>query len=89
MRSSASQKLSHRSPSSSSPPSASAKASRVMRSATLAELMHDPRQIIYYGDDEGLRDFVVLNPEWLTKAISYVLEDEPTRKAAGSSTMRA
>ena len=50
---------------------------------TLAELMHDLGQIIYYGDDEGLRDFVVLNPEWLTKAISYVLEDEPTRRSGG------
>ena len=50
---------------------------------TLAELMHDLGQIVYYGDDDGLRDFVVLNPEWLTKAISYVLEDEPTRRSGG------
>ena len=45
--------------------------------------MHDLGQVIYYGDDEGLRDFVVLNPEWLTTAISYVLRDEPTRQANG------
>jgi internalin A len=50
---------------------------------TLAQLLHDLGQIIYYGDDEGLRDIVVLNPEWLTKAISYVLEDGPTREAQG------
>ena len=50
---------------------------------TLADLMHDVGQIIYYGEDDGLRDFVVLNPEWLTKAISYVLRDNPTRLAAG------
>jgi hypothetical protein len=50
---------------------------------TLAELMHDLGQIIYYGDDEGLRDVVVLNPEWLTKAISYVLEDKPTKEIGG------
>ena len=50
---------------------------------TLAELLHDSGQIIYYGGDEGLRDIVVLNPEWLTKAISYVLEDEPTRQSGG------
>ena len=50
---------------------------------TLAALMHDVGQIIYYGEDEGLQDFVVLNPEWLTKAISYVLQDEPTRNAMG------
>jgi internalin A len=51
--------------------------------ATLAKLMHDLGQIVYYGDDEGLRNFVVLDPEWLTKAISYVLEDEDTRRADG------
>ncbi|MER7459124.1 COR domain-containing protein [Micromonospora sp. NPDC126480] len=50
---------------------------------TLAEFMHDLGQIIYYGDDEGLRDVVVLNPEWLTKAIGYVLEDKVTREAKG------
>jgi internalin A len=50
---------------------------------TLAELLHDLGQIIYYGDDEGLRDIVVLDPEWLTRAISYVLEDKLTREAAG------
>ncbi|GLY24443.1 COR domain-containing protein [Micromonospora sp. NBRC 101691] len=50
---------------------------------TLAELLHDLGQVIYYGDDEGLRDIVVLNPEWLTKAIAYVLEDAPTREANG------
>ncbi|WFE99086.1 COR domain-containing protein [Micromonospora sp. WMMD964] len=50
---------------------------------TLAELLHDLGQIIYYGDDEGLRDIVVLNPEWLTKAIAYVLEDVVTREANG------
>jgi len=51
--------------------------------AALAKLLHILGRIIYYGDDEGLRDFVVLNPEWLTKAISYVLEDELTRQADG------
>jgi internalin A len=51
--------------------------------STLAKLMHDLGLIIYYSDDEGLRDIVVLNPEWLTKAISYVLEDDTTRQAAG------
>ena len=50
---------------------------------TLAELLHMLGRIIYYSDDEGLRDFVVLNPEWITKAISYVLEDGPTRQEGG------
>jgi GTPase SAR1 family protein len=38
--------------------------------------------IVYY-DAEGLRDFVVLKPEWLTKAIGYILEDSVTRDAKG------
>ncbi|MFD6607460.1 COR domain-containing protein [Micromonospora chalcea] len=50
---------------------------------TLAELLHDLGTIVYYGDDEGLRDVVVLNPEWLTKAIGYVLEDRITRDNQG------
>ena len=50
---------------------------------TLAELLHDLGQIIYYGEDEGLKEIVVLKPEWLTKAISYVLEDKETRQAGG------
>jgi internalin A len=51
--------------------------------ATLVNLLHDLGQVIYYGDDEGLRDLVVLNPEWLTKAIGRVLEDLPARQAQG------
>jgi Leucine-rich repeat (LRR) protein len=51
--------------------------------ATLAGLLHDQGQVIYYGEDEGLRDIIVLNPEWLTKAISYVLKDKPTREQGG------
>ena len=50
---------------------------------TLAQLMHDLGHIVYYAEDEGLKDIVVLDPEWLTKAISYVLEDKPTRDAGG------
>jgi internalin A len=50
---------------------------------TLVDLLNDLGLVIYYGDDEGLRDVVVLQPEWLTKAISRVLEDPPTRQAHG------
>ena len=51
--------------------------------STLAKLMHDLGLIVYYSDDDGLRDIVILNPEWLTKAISHVLEDDATRQAGG------
>jgi internalin A len=45
--------------------------------------MHDLGLIIYYDEDDGLKDIVVLNPEWLTKAISYVLDDRGTADAGG------
>ena len=46
-------------------------------------LLHDLGRIVYYGDNEGLRDIIVIRPEWLTVAISYVLEDKPTRVRGG------
>jgi internalin A len=52
-------------------------------SLTLAQLMHDLGQIVYYGDDFGLCDFIILNPDWLTRAISYVLEDDSTIQSGG------
>ncbi|MCA1706205.1 MAG: hypothetical protein LC808_24240, partial [Actinobacteria bacterium] len=35
-------------------------------------------RIIHYGEDPGLADLVVLRPDWLSRAISYVLEDQVT-----------
>ncbi len=51
--------------------------------STLAGLMHDLGYIVYYGSDERLKDDVVLQPEWLTKAIGFVLEDRATQERAG------
>ena len=48
----------------------------------LSVLLHTLGHIIYY-DKDGLRDYVVLKPEWLTKAISYILDDAKTRVDAG------
>ena len=50
---------------------------------TLATLMHDLGYIVYYADDERLKDDVVLQPEWLTKAIGFVLEDRATQEREG------
>jgi internalin A len=50
---------------------------------TLAHLMHDLGYIVHYSDDEKLSDDVVLKPEWLTKAIGFVLEDRLTQEAEG------
>ncbi len=50
---------------------------------TLAHLMHDLGYIVHYSDDENLRDDVVLKPQWLTKAIGFVLEDRATAEHEG------
>lgn len=50
---------------------------------TLSALLHDLGHLIHYGDDDALREIVVLQPEWITKAIGYVLEDEETRTYGG------
>ncbi len=50
---------------------------------TLAHLMHDLGYIVHYSDDEKLRDDVVLKPEWLTKAIGFVLENRATAEREG------
>ncbi|MCG2785759.1 MAG: leucine-rich repeat domain-containing protein [Anaerolineae bacterium] len=51
--------------------------------STLAHLMHDLGYIVHYSDDERLRDDVVLQPQWLTKAIGFVLEDRTTQECEG------
>ena len=51
---------------------------------TLAHLMHDLGYIVHYSDDERLRDDVVLQPQWLTKAIGFVLEDRTTQEMVAS-----
>lgn len=50
---------------------------------TLAILLNDLGYIVYYAEDEHLREDVVLQPEWLTKAIGFVLEDGTTQKMEG------
>ncbi len=50
---------------------------------TLAHLMHDLGYIVHYSDDEKLRDDVILKPEWLTKAIGFVLENRATAEREG------
>ena len=56
--------------------------------ATLARLLHELGHVIYYGEDDGLRDVIVLQPEWLTKAIGYVLEDGAPGERDGVITHR-
>jgi Leucine-rich repeat (LRR) protein len=50
---------------------------------TLADQMDYLGYIVYYGEDDHLKDDIVLQPEWLTKAIGFVLEDRTTQERDG------
>lgn len=53
----------------------------------LAELCirvyHTLGNIVHYHNDSLLKDIVILKPDWLAKAISFVLDDEETRRRNG------
>jgi internalin A len=46
----------------------------------LLGLLHRGGQLLHYAHDPDLDQVVILQPEWLTKAISYVLQDPPTKR---------
>ena len=46
-------------------------------------ISHRLGHLIHYEHDPLLRDVVVLKPDWLSTAMSFVLDDEQTRKAHG------
>lgn len=46
-------------------------------------LSHTLGHVIHYHNDTLLQDTVILKPDWLTKAISFVLDDEMTRENQG------
>ena len=48
-----------------------------------ARILHELGYIIHYGDDESLKDIVILRAEWLSKAISFVLEDREVKQHNG------
>jgi len=54
-----------------------------MAQGTLGGYLHDLGKMLYFRDDPVLKSIVVLKPNWITKAISLVLEDPVTRMAGG------
>jgi Leucine-rich repeat (LRR) protein len=42
-------------------------------------ISHRLGHLIHYGQDQRLKDFVILKPDWLATAVSFVLDDEETR----------
>ena len=47
------------------------------------ETSHILGRLIHYHNDPTLKDIVILKPDWLAKAISFVLDDHETRKNKG------
>ncbi|MFT5465988.1 MAG: GTPase SAR1 family protein [Verrucomicrobiales bacterium] len=48
-----------------------------------AAILNELGHLIHYSDDPILQDTVILKPEWLSKAISYVLEDDAAKEGKG------
>jgi hypothetical protein len=46
-------------------------------------ISHRLGHLTHYENDPALRDIVILRPDWLAAAMSYVLDDEQTRLAHG------
>jgi internalin A len=54
----------------------------------LAESLHDLGLMLSYRKDEALRDFGVLNPQWITKGIYEMLNSPVLRDAGGEFTVK-
>jgi len=46
-------------------------------------ISHRLGHLIHYGHDPRLKEMVILKPDWLASAVSFVLDDEDTRKQHG------
>ena len=46
-------------------------------------ISHRLGHLIHYGHDPRLKDIVVLKPDWLATAVSFVLDYEETRGKHG------
>ena len=51
--------------------------------AIYASILHELGHVIHFGRDESLRDIMVLQPDWLVRAISFALDDQSILKAHG------
>ncbi|MEM8720468.1 MAG: COR domain-containing protein [Cyanobacteria bacterium P01_G01_bin.39] len=50
---------------------------------TYAAILNELGHLIHYSTDPILKDTVILKPEWLSKAISFVLEDKQVKEQNG------
>ncbi len=51
--------------------------------STYATILNELGHLIYYRGDETLKDTVILKPDYLSKAVSFVLEDKTTKDSKG------
>ena len=56
---------------------------REIAQSALGGYLHDLGKILYFQDDDMLANFVVLKPNWLTRAISRVLDDQVVEQNKG------
>ncbi len=54
----------------------------------LADSLHHLGLMLSYRKEEALRDFGVLNPQWVTKGIYQILNSPQLRKAQGEFTLK-
>jgi C-terminal of Roc, COR, domain/Ras of Complex, Roc, domain of DAPkinase/Leucine rich repeat len=52
-------------------------------SKTYVAILNELGHLIHYSTDPILKDTVILKPEWLSKAISFILEDKQVKKQNG------
>lgn len=50
---------------------------------TYAGMLNQLGYVIHYGSDNDLKEIMILKPDWLAKAISFVLDDQTTRERNG------
>ena len=50
---------------------------------TYALVLNELGYFIHFAQDSLLKEFIILRPDWLSKAISFILEDEQIEEAQG------
>jgi GTPase SAR1 family protein len=54
--------------------------------ATLSTALHELGDILFFRDDEELKDFIVLKPEWVSEYVCKVLDDPDVKEREGILT---
>jgi internalin A len=52
-------------------------------SDTLLKALHELGDILYFHEDDELKDIIILKPQWVSKEVSKVLDSQEIQKQAG------